>query len=104
MVSAANIPNAASRPGSTGRRLRGRLPGARGKEGGTGAALVDAYAVGFVARPIGGIVIGHFGDRIGRKSMLILTLTVTGIATSLIGRLPTYEQMVASETRDRLMD
>src|SRR5687767_7739978 len=48
-------------------------------------AAFGTYAVGFVARPIGGIVIGHFGDRIGRKSMLILTLTVMGIATFLIG-------------------
>lgn len=42
-------------------------------------APFGTYAVGFVAHPIGGIVIGHFGDRIGRKSMLILTLTVMGI-------------------------
>jgi len=51
------------------------------------------YAVGFVARPIGGIIIGHYGDRIGRKSMLVLTLVVMGIATFLIGLLPTYEQI-----------
>ena len=56
-------------------------------------AAFATYAVGFVARPIGGIVIGHFGDRIGRKSMLILTLTVMGVATFLIGLLPTYEQI-----------
>jgi len=56
-------------------------------------AAFGTYAVGFVARPIGGIVIGHFGDRIGRKSMLILTLTVMGVATFLIGLLPTYEQI-----------
>jgi MHS family shikimate/dehydroshikimate transporter-like MFS transporter len=47
-------------------------------------------SVGFVARPIGGIVIGHYGDRIGRKSMLVLTLMIMGVATFLIGLLPTY--------------
>jgi MFS transporter, MHS family, shikimate and dehydroshikimate transport protein len=51
------------------------------------------YAVGFAARPIGGIVCGHFGDRIGRKSMLILTLSIMGTATFLIGLLPTYHQI-----------
>jgi MHS family shikimate/dehydroshikimate transporter-like MFS transporter len=48
------------------------------------------YAVGFAARPIGGIVFGHYGDRIGRKSMLVLSLLIMGIATFLIGVLPTY--------------
>ena len=48
------------------------------------------FAVGFVARPIGGIIFGHFGDRIGRKSMLVLTLLIMGIATFAIGLLPTY--------------
>ncbi len=56
-------------------------------------ASFGTYAVGFAARPIGGIVCGHFGDRIGRKSMLILTLLIMGIATSLIGVLPTYNQI-----------
>jgi MFS transporter, MHS family, shikimate and dehydroshikimate transport protein len=50
----------------------------------------STYAVGFVARPIGGIVFGHYGDRIGRKSMLVLSLLIMGIATFLIGVLPTY--------------
>lgn len=54
-------------------------------------ASYGTYAVGFVARPIGGIVCGHYGDRIGRKSMLVLTLLLMGIATFLIGLLPTYE-------------
>jgi metabolite-proton symporter len=53
-------------------------------------ASLATYSVGFVARPIGGIVIGHYGDRIGRKSMLVLTLVVMGVATFLIGLLPTY--------------
>jgi MFS family permease len=51
------------------------------------------FAVGFIARPLGGILFGHFGDRIGRKSMLILTLMIMGIATFLIGLVPTYEQI-----------
>ncbi len=50
----------------------------------------STYAVGFAARPIGGIVIGHYGDRVGRKSMLVLTLIMMGLATSCIGLLPTY--------------
>src|SRR4051794_373000 len=48
------------------------------------------YLVGFVARPIGAAVFGHFGDRIGRKSTLILTLTLMGVATFLVGLVPTY--------------
>jgi metabolite-proton symporter len=55
-------------------------------------AAFATYSVGFIARPIGGIVIGHFGDRVGRKSMLVLTLMVMGIATFCIGLLPTYAQ------------
>jgi len=56
-------------------------------------AAFGTYTVGFVARPVGGIVIGHFGDRIGRKSMLVLTLVIMGVATFLIGVLPTYAQV-----------
>ena len=56
-------------------------------------ASFGTYAVGFVARPIGGIVCGHYGDRIGRKSMLIFTLSLMGVATALIGMLPTYAQI-----------
>lgn len=48
------------------------------------------FAVGFVARPIGGLVFGHFGDKVGRKSMLIITLTVMGLATFCIGLLPNF--------------
>jgi MFS family permease len=51
------------------------------------------FAVGFVARPLGGVIFGHFGDRIGRKSMLILTLMIMGVATFLIGLVPTYAQI-----------
>ena len=53
-------------------------------------AAFGTYTVGFAARPIGGIVIGHYGDRVGRKSMLVLTLLIMGTATCLIGLLPTY--------------
>jgi MHS family shikimate/dehydroshikimate transporter-like MFS transporter len=51
---------------------------------------LGTYSVGFVARPIGGVVFGHFGDRIGRKSMLVLSLMIMGVATVLIGVMPTY--------------
>ncbi|MDB5635913.1 MAG: shiA1 [Bradyrhizobium sp.] len=56
---------------------------------GTLAALAS-YAVGFVARPLGGALFGHFGDRLGRKSMLVLTLFIMGLSTFCIGLLPTY--------------
>jgi metabolite-proton symporter len=57
----------------------------------TGTLLAFAtYALGFVARPIGGIVFGHYGDRIGRKRLLMLSLVLMGVATMLIGCLPTY--------------
>jgi MFS family permease len=53
-------------------------------------AAFATFAVGFIARPLGAAVIGHFGDRIGRKSMLVLTLLMTGGATFAIGVLPTF--------------
>src|SRR5712691_712033 len=56
---------------------------------GTMAAFAT-YAVGFAARPIGGIIFGHYGDRLGRKTMLYLTLLIMGLATTAIGLLPTY--------------
>ena len=56
-------------------------------------AAFGTYTVGFVARPFGGIIIGHYGDRIGRKSMLVLTLMIMGVATFGIGLLPTYAQI-----------
>ena len=48
------------------------------------------YAVGFVARPLGGVVFGHYGDKLGRKNVLVVTLLLMGIATFLIGVLPTH--------------
>jgi MFS transporter, MHS family, shikimate and dehydroshikimate transport protein len=48
------------------------------------------FFVGFISRPIGGIMFGHYGDRIGRKTVLVLTILIMGIATFLIGLLPTY--------------
>ncbi len=53
-------------------------------------ASFSTFAVGFFARPVGGIVFGHFGDRLGRKRMLVIALLVMGTATTLIGCLPTY--------------
>jgi metabolite-proton symporter len=59
----------------------------------TGTLLAfTTYAVGFAARPIGGIVFGHFGDRVGRRAVLVTTLIIMGGATMLIGLLPTYAQ------------
>ncbi len=51
------------------------------------------FAVGFVARPIGAVIFGHYGDRIGRKAALIATLLLTGLSTFLVGCVPTYEQI-----------
>jgi len=48
------------------------------------------FAVGFVARPFGGVIFGHYGDRLGRKAMLVYSLLIMGTATFLIGLLPTY--------------
>ena len=57
----------------------------------TGTLLAfGTYALGFVARPLGGVVFGHFGDRVGRKKMLVVALMMMGIATFAIGLLPTY--------------
>ncbi|TSI19485.1 shikimate transporter [Brevibacterium aurantiacum] len=54
-------------------------------------AAFATFGVGFIFRPLGGIIFGHFGDKLGRKSMLIWTMTIMGIATALIGFLPTYD-------------
>jgi len=60
------------------------------------AGTLSAYgtfAVGFVARPLGGAVFGHYGDRLGRKKMLVWSLLIMGVATALIGLTPTYDQI-----------
>lgn len=51
------------------------------------------FAVGFVTRPLGGVIFGHFGDRVGRKSILVVTLMIMGVSTFLIGLLPTHAQI-----------
>ncbi|WP_449433088.1 MFS transporter [Pseudomonas putida] len=51
------------------------------------------FAVGFLSRPIGGVIFGHFGDKIGRKSMLIMTMMIMGVATFLIGLVPSYDSI-----------
>jgi len=56
---------------------------------GTLAAFVT-FGIGFIARPLGGVVMGHFGDRVGRKGMLVWALLLMGVATMGIGLLPTY--------------
>jgi MFS family permease len=53
-------------------------------------AAFGTFAVGFIARPVGAVIIGHFGDRVGRKAMLVFTLVTMGVATFCIGLLPTY--------------
>ena len=60
----------------------------------TGTLLAfSTYALGFFARPVGGVIFGHFGDRIGRKRLLMLSLIIMGLSTCAIGLLPTYEQI-----------
>jgi MFS transporter, MHS family, shikimate and dehydroshikimate transport protein len=54
---------------------------------------LTAFAIGFLARPVGGAIFGHFGDRHGRKSMLMLTMICMGASTALIGLLPNYAQI-----------
>jgi len=56
-------------------------------------AAFATFAVGFLARPLGGVVMGHFGDRVGRKSMLVLSLLLMGFATVGVGLLPTFAQI-----------
>lgn len=51
------------------------------------------YATGFAARPVGGIIAGHYGDRIGRRTVMVVTLSVMGLSTAGIGLLPTYDQV-----------
>src|SRR4051812_16670213 len=64
-------------------------------EGNDSAATIAAFAtfgVAYVARPIGSFLMGHIGDRLGRKTIMVGTLLLMGISTFLVGRLPTYPQ------------
>jgi metabolite-proton symporter len=56
-------------------------------------ASFGTFMIGYISRPFGAILFGHFGDRIGRKTMLVTTLMIMGIATFIIGILPTYESI-----------
>src|SRR6201991_2996424 len=56
-------------------------------------AAFGTYAVGFLARPLGAAIFGHYGDRVGRKAMLAITIIVMGLGTFFIGLLPTYQQI-----------
>lgn len=56
-------------------------------------AAFATFAVGFVARPVGGVVFGHFGDKFGRKNAVIITLALMGLGTVGVGLLPTYSQI-----------
>ena len=62
-------------------------------------ASFGTLAVGYIVRPLGGVIFGHFGDRIGRKSMLVLTMSIMGAASFAIGLLPTYARPSASSPR-----
>ena len=56
-------------------------------------AAFGTYAVGYLARPLGAAIFGHFGDRVGRKAMLAITIIIMGLGTFLVGLLPTYDQI-----------
>lgn len=56
-------------------------------------AAFGTYAVGYLARPLGAAIFGHYGDRLGRKAMLSITIIIMGLGTFCIGLLPTYEQI-----------
>ncbi|MBT8113972.1 MAG: MHS family MFS transporter [Arenicella sp.] len=56
-------------------------------------ASFGTFAVGFIARPLGGIIFGHYGDRVGRKRTLVVALMIMGVGTTLIGVLPSYESI-----------
>jgi metabolite-proton symporter len=61
-------------------------------------AVYATFSVGFLARPLGGLVFGHYGDRIGRKSVLLVTLLLMGLATTAIGLLPSYASIGITAT------
>lgn len=54
-------------------------------------ASFSTFAIGFIARPLGGVIFGHYGDRVGRKKVLVIALMMMAVATTLIGFLPTYQ-------------
>ncbi|RTL50664.1 MAG: MFS transporter [Bradyrhizobiaceae bacterium] len=56
-------------------------------------AAFSVFAVGYIARPLGGIIFGHFGDRFGRRSMLVLSIMMMGLGTFLVGLLPGYDKI-----------
>lgn len=56
-------------------------------------AAFATFTVGFIARPLGGAIFGHYGDRLGRKAMLIASLLIMGVGTGLVGLLPTYDTL-----------
>ncbi len=58
-------------------------------------ASLGTFTTGYLARPLGGVIFGHFGDRLGRKQMLVITMTMMGVASTLIGLLPTPGQVGA---------
>ena len=60
-------------------------------------AAFATYAVGFIGRPLGGIVFGHFGDKVGRKSMLMLTININGHSHHFNCLLPTYETLATGQ-------
>jgi MFS transporter, MHS family, shikimate and dehydroshikimate transport protein len=53
----------------------------------------SVYAIGYLSRPLGGLIFGHFGDRFGRRNMLMLSMTIMGLGSFLVGCLPTYQQV-----------
>src|SRR3954451_5973683 len=56
-------------------------------------ASLGTFATGYLARPLGGVIFGHFGDRVSRKRMLVLSMVLMGVASTIIGLLPTYAQV-----------
>ncbi|WP_341317517.1 MFS transporter [Paraburkholderia sp. IMGN_8] len=61
-------------------------------------AVYATFAVGYASRPLGGLIFGHFGDKVGRKSMMLVTLLMMGVGTTLIGFLPSYGQIGIAAT------
>ena len=63
------------------------------RRAGVGGSTPTTFATGYLARPLGGVIFGHYGDLLGRKKMLVLTMSLMGVASFLIGLLPTYAQV-----------